>query len=981
MGRYFLDLFSGKNAPIFHACTLLQIDTISPLDIELGFDILLDDNFERILHAAWNGFLGGVWSAPPCREYSRLKLLPNGPPALRTPEEPEGRSDLSPSQLQHLQEQEEIHSRGRSILFAAHSRGATVGWETPPSSMTLLLEDNTNMLRTWGATCAHVASCQWGLMYAKAWLMCSNDPPIASIASWCTCDKPHPSFAGKRTSTGAFVSSTTAEYPPALAMALAQIMTTKCTGNNQNIEWSQPLSRPPCTYHRQHINDGGGIPSSADWAQPHHTDVLGPWRRRMVDYGHANGLVEKLCHQLQLHSEHCPLTEEELNPLKQLTHHWFCEQGLSLDWQVDSGQNFRLNLLQSLAQLTQDPDQALLPFLKQGVPTGALSDMPRSFIWPPKPSSTDTVPDLEICDKNWKGANEDPELTWELINDEIHNGWVAELTGGIQEAKQRWKHIAVGKLNVVHSAGRKPRLVMDSSCCGVNHRCRLPETMILPTVDDVRNSFSERDVGGNWLGFSLDIRAAHKQIRLLPEEQGLVIFSFQSRFFYYKVAHFGGRFSAFWWSRLGALLLRVLHRFIHQQHRAFLYVDDLFLLAPSSALKETVWCAVVFLLLLNTPISWKKTQMGRHISWIGWDFDLLLATVQLVPDKTQRLQTAIQTILQSKLVSAELLERLLGLLIWFTSIAKHLRPHLAPIYRCLYSPPATLFSIPAAAWHQFVHGLNQQAVITQHHPNLDFPVGGRVVELGHQKITDKCDIPLAPKTSKLQWVRIACPQQSEFKLSKEARVKLQWFLSILKFSTNIYPIVQPRPMTLRAAADAFAEGDSFGVGGWIITSTSIGWFSEQWNMQQLRRFKPELTKDAQKYISALEILAQLLLLMTGYNIIKCHSLQLCLPSSSDNTAAESSVNRNLSTKEPASSFLQLISEYAMQKHIRLLVSHIPGHLNTWADDLSRDKLEQWLRYPRYRVALSDVFAIGQTITLHPPGNHPDWLTKLTKPRS
>ena len=239
------------------------------------------------------------------------------------------------------------------------------------------------------------------------------------------------------------------------------------------------------------------------------------------------------------------MTQDELNPLKQLTHHWFGEQGISLDWHVDSGQNFRLNLLQSLAQMTQDPDQALLPFLKQGVPTGALSDMPRSFIWPPKPSSADTVPDLEICEKNWKGANEDPELTWDLINEEINNGWVEELTGGLQEAKQRWQNIAVGKLNVVHSAGRKPRLVMDSSCCGVNHRCRLPETMILPTVDDVRNSFSEGDIGGNWLGFSIDIRAAHKQIRLLPEEQGLVIFAFQNRFFYYTVAHFGGRFSAF----------------------------------------------------------------------------------------------------------------------------------------------------------------------------------------------------------------------------------------------------------------------------------------------------------------------------------------------------------------------------------------------------------------------------------------------------
>ena len=98
-GRFFLDLFSGRNAPIFHACKLLQVDCISPLDFELGWDILDDNNFEQILRAAWNGFLGGVWSAPPCREYSRLKLRPGGPPALRTPQNLKAKLTCQPFRL------------------------------------------------------------------------------------------------------------------------------------------------------------------------------------------------------------------------------------------------------------------------------------------------------------------------------------------------------------------------------------------------------------------------------------------------------------------------------------------------------------------------------------------------------------------------------------------------------------------------------------------------------------------------------------------------------------------------------------------------------------------------------------------------------------------------------------------------------------------------------------------------------------------
>ena len=435
--------------------------------------------------------------------------------------------------------------------------------------------------------------------------------------------------------------------------------------------------------------------------------------------------------------------------MKQLFHHWLTEHNIIPDWAIPEGQQFRLPLLQSLAQLVRDPDQTLHHHLQQGVPTGALSEMPRSYIWPPKKQQIEDLPELQVCEANWKGAEEDPTLTWSLIQDELDNGWISEVPGGVTEARMKWDNIAVGKLNVVHSSGRKPRLVLDSSCCGVNHRCALPETMILPTIDDVRASFDPDEVGNSWAGLSLDIQAAHKQIRLLPSEQGLVLFSFQGRLFHYNVAHFGGRFSAFWWSRLGALLLRLLHRFLHQTHRAWLYVDDLLLMAPHTSIAEIVWSTVVFLMIVGTPISWKKAQVGQQLTWIGWDINLVHLTVRLTTDKVKKLITTIAEILTAKLTTPATLEHILGMLIWFTSVCRHLRPHLAPIYRCLYSPPATLFSVPSAAWSQFVRCLNNEAIITKTHHNLNFPIGGKVVEIGHQQVTDKCDIPLAPKTTKL----------------------------------------------------------------------------------------------------------------------------------------------------------------------------------------------------------------------------------------
>ena len=976
-----MDLFAGRNAPIFHACQQLQVDLLTPLDVELGWDILIDNNFERILHAAWNGFVGGVWSAPPCREYSRLKLKRPGPKPLRTPSHPYGLPSLNASEQLRLQTQETIHDRGRAILHAVHCKGGLVGWETPPTAMTLLLDENTQMLRDWNATCSHVSACRWGMNLSKAWLMCANTSEVATLASWCECKSPHPSFAGVRTQTGAYLSSQTAEYPASLALELSRIMTKKCTFSQQTLPWQRPLSRQAALPRKRLVNDGGGIPSSADWSVNHQSDIFADLRHRFVEYGRAHNLIPRVRQHLQQAKPDDPLSQLEINPLKQILQDWALQQGISADWSVPPFQKFRLSLLHELAKFSQDPDLDLHAHLALGVPTGVLEAIPPGHIWPRKPPSNSAEPpplhSFE-SESNWTGAQEDPDLTLSLIQEEIQQGWVEEILGGMDEAKQRWEVTAVGKLNVVHADGKKPRLVLDSSCCNVNQRCVLPETMILPTVDDVRSTLTTEDCGDTWSGLSLDIKAAHKQIRLKESDRGVVMFTFQSRVFCYRVAHFGRRFSAYWWSRLGAFLLRLLHRFLASPHKAWLYVDDLMLWAPNTHLEDVIWCTIVFLILLGTPISWNKAQVGPHITWIGWCFNLQHYSVQLVPSKVDKLQLLIQSLWSADAVTHKQMEQVLGSLIWFTAIAKHLRPHLAAIYKNLYSPPATLFSIPAASWTAFVHCLDDSATITQPHPHFALPLQGRVVEVGHVPIQQKCDIPITPKTSKLQWVRITIPNQTHFSLTKETVWKLQWFLEILRRQVHIYPLAQPTPSILRAAADAFAEGDLFGIGGWIITAKQVVWFSEQFTMTELRKWKPGLTKDAQKYISGFEILAQLALLITATEHILSTHMQIALPTSSDNTSAESSINRQLSTKEPSATFLQFISQWALQRNVALSVSHIAGRDNTWADDLSRNRLQQWKAYPRFRLSLSTFFSIGRVVKLFPPGDHPPWLQALEK---
>ena len=58
--------------------------------------------------------------------------------------------------------------------------------------------------------------------------------------------------------------------------------------------------------------------------------------------------------------------------------------------------------------------------------------------------------------------------------------------------------------------------------------------------------------------------------------KSLLLFRVADVLYHYRVCHFGARFSAYWWQRTGAFLLRLLHGILGlRPHRAWLFVDDL----------------------------------------------------------------------------------------------------------------------------------------------------------------------------------------------------------------------------------------------------------------------------------------------------------------------------------------------------------------------------------------------------------------------
>ena len=318
------------------------------------------------------------------------------------------------------------------------------------------------------------------------------------------------------------------------------------------------------------------------------------------------------------------------------------------DWSIRPDQPMHVAIMTSLSKIMDDKDTTLFPMLLEGAPTGFDGTIPPSGCFPTALDKTDESIPLSIHLSNWQSAESDLPTTRDLVEQELSKGWIYKYQGSLEDAQAEFgDKLAIGRLGLALSDNRPPRLVVDSSVCGVNNRCAIPERTTLPSAQDVMRVYPLRNTTDSLVGFSLDIKSAHKLVVIQESDRGLLGFTLDNAIYFYKVAPFGATFSAFHWTRLGSFILRCLHCLLWWSHGGFLYVDDFFFIFPKKVAWIMACLCCLMAQILNIPISWRKTEFGPRVQWIGWQFHITAGYISLPTNKIDKLSDSISSMLKS----------------------------------------------------------------------------------------------------------------------------------------------------------------------------------------------------------------------------------------------------------------------------------------------------------------------------------------------
>ena len=549
----------------------MHADSIEPVDLIFGqhCDLLDDSVFQNVSNLAASGLVGAALAAPYCSKHSMATLRPHGPKPVRTPTALDGLPTNSALQDLEVQESAAVHDRERHILTLVASKGGIVVIENPLTSMTWLDSLMSAWIRAIAPYLAAAAACQFGADWQKSWLFCSNRPDILQIGLGCNHPpQTHLNFAGLRLPDGTFYSRLTACYPKQLAEALANVFAPFLSKRAKQLtldNWPSCLpSEFPAQPQYQRVEDGGGLVSTAVWHTPQSTDFLGGLRKRWTARLLQTGLHQQMLDQFATGSKDAPFTDAHLQGFldDMLDFLRVPESARKAVLNITPGQPFRLELWKLLLREMNDPDVKFLDELNTGVRLGVHNDIIASPLWPVQPSTISDDQDLLQCESSWKSALDQPDVVWQLLQEEIDAGFIERVPGGLEQLQAEHSHTAVGKLGLVCVDNRAPRLVVDSTVSGVTQNTSIPNRMLLPKISDVLQAAPTMSSDLELTAFTLDVSKAHRRIKIAPEDQGLLCFWYQDVLFKSLTLNFGARASGYFWSRVAGLMVRTFFFFL-----------------------------------------------------------------------------------------------------------------------------------------------------------------------------------------------------------------------------------------------------------------------------------------------------------------------------------------------------------------------------------------------------------------------------------
>lgn len=528
--------------------------------------------------------------------------------------------------------------------------------------------------------------------------------------------------------------------------------------------------------------------------------------------------------------------------------------------------------------------------------------------------------------------------------------------GTLEQAQKHFgDRLAIGKLGVAKQQPTKPRLVLDSTISGLNpiSKQAIQEKCSYPKISHLQQCISPA-ISQPCTFLNLDVKSAHKRIKVKAEHQGLLAFQFRDIVYHYKVLHFGGTCSAYYWTRLASLFLRLMHQLLYIQHFALVFVDDfIFGFDPVAAplQSSTLLLTVAF---LNIPLSWHKLELGHCITWIGWCLDSWCDTVSIPEDKRNKLITNLKPLSSAGKFRRNDIEMVAGHLLWVSDIFPYIRWSLGTLYTILSRPGIQLVRLNKETIQSVLQLLDENGRLTEFIRRPFIPQGSIISRMGKvtfnsghlQKFKDNCfDMNFA-------WAAFWNCRSNRVQIYDSEAETIQSMASYLQDCIPRVPLSIPYRITLQAGADAFATTNHFGLGAWLSTPQGDMWVSMQGNRDDVPSFFR--SDSLQKLIISFETLGQaLLLLMFQRTGLRGFNFQIA--SKVDNQASEAIIAQGFTQLPLPLRLTQAIHRLSFRSNILLQPYRCTSHDNVRADNLSRGFISQECSQDQIHFTFPELF--------------------------
>ena len=179
------------------------------------------------------------------------------------------------------------------------------------------------------------------------------------------------------------------------------------------------------------------------------------------------------------------------------------------------------------------------------------------------------------------------------------------------------------------------------------------------------------------------------------------------------------------------------------------------LVVPVAVAPLVAASAVMFLTALGVPLSWRKLDIGTEFVLIGWKFNLSVNHAYLPADKAAKAQVLLHQLhVRGAKVPRKEIEKVIGLLIWFTAGAFWLLPWLSSFYKLLCKPAAVPLLLTIDQFQDLVVLLDSNSAVSQALPQCDIRAHWKLHSVSNSPI---CNLSapslLAPR---LQHGRVSC---------------------------------------------------------------------------------------------------------------------------------------------------------------------------------------------------------------------------------